>query len=412
MRLFCNVGKQQLNPILSTLDLMHHDRLASSPILQSVTAGYDFLLCSVGCFPFHAQFREHGHAQAAPQPQELQPTSAIASAAVDADADELMQDAQQPQGQIWQQQQQQHHLPHDDASVASADEQAEQTALPTRSSLSSPFCIGPANMTALNTNAEQQQQQQPAAAAAGHDSELLPQVASSSASSTGKTGHMPPPRRLLPYNDSSSAGSSAAAAAATLATTTAGAAGAGAGSRESSPHCADLVTLGKEKAKSSPELYREPSLSVGVLLAGHSTISSAASLEGWLPAEAAAAVAAAAAAASAAAASGVQGGSPRSAAAAAAALIRNSSTASTASIARQGSLVFGLPPRPATTTLESAGSFAGWPSTQPAAQQQQQQQQPLLQEGSFSWPRVPARRTVSTDSLQLDIQVRCGVSRG
>jgi hypothetical protein len=183
---------------------------------------------------------------------------------------------------------------------------------------------------------------------------------------------------------------------------------------------------------------KEPSLSVDNILACRAAaISSAASLEGWLPNSAIAAAVAAAVAENQAA-----GGSPRAAAAAAAAaansLLRSGSTASVGSLGRQGSLVFPLPAvhpaaaaagqqqqqqggacgsssgRPVSATgLESAGSFAGWPGSAAAAASAAGVEVSggvLFHEGSFSWPKVPgaaggAKGMSREDSLQLDIQV-------
>lgn len=55
--------------------------------------------------------------------------------------------------------------------------------------------------------------------------------------------------------------------------------------------------------------------------------------------------------------------------------------------------------------LDKQASFAGWPQQAQQLQQELQQQQPgVVKEGSFAWPAVPMR-TISEDSLKLDIQV-------
>lgn len=316
-----------------------------------------------------------------------------------------------------------------DATLLAQQQDSADNTLQTRMSMQSPFgevvpptLLGSTDSQDADLATQQQQLRKEgsttgrplagstSAAAAG---QMLPPT--SSGSGRRASANSPP----LPRSDSAGVGAAAAA----------GSSGSGRGT-----HMVGPVANQQGSSDGRPLDRPEASLSVGNILSSKAAISGAASLEGWLPASAIAAAVAAAVA---------ESGSPRAAAAAAAALMRTSSTASTAGICRQGSLVFNplagqqqqrpsnlgnLAGRSATATLESQGSFAGWPAAAAAAAAERADTAAAnnAADGGFSWPNMPISRSLSEaqaalsaaqaalrreDSLKLDIQVQyCNIN--
>jgi hypothetical protein len=161
-----------------------------------------------------------------------------------------------------------------------------------------------------------------------------------------------------------------------------------------SMHTASMHTAsshdGTEGAAAGSSLQSEPSLNMGQQL--HRQLSSAASLENWLGPG-----------------SRTASGSPRSMSAAAERqlLMRTGSNMSTGSgqgsVGRQNSLVLGQQGGLSRgSSLDKQASFAGWPELAPGVAAAAA----AAGGGSFSWPAPAPMRTISEDSLKLDIQVR------